>query len=123
MGFEDDPVFRNPKMPVKAEQAVAARRKPYHLMTAEERDQAWTAVREAQKRRSKRISRTPILFAGACIGSIIAGITLIHFGHDWGGFLLWASVAFAGFSLIAFVKGVFQGLPWKDEDMPDPPGF
>ncbi len=97
--------------------------KRYHEMSAEERRASWAAVRDANRKDARRSRRMPWSFAIMCVLSIVVGLYMLR--HDQrivGIVLLYASIAFAGFAVIAFAKVLTHGMPGTG-DLPPPPGL
>lgn len=96
--------------------------KPYHLMTEEERREAWASLRARQTASARRHHRTPIVLGLLTLTLFVTGLVLAHLGERYAGFLLWASVGTAGFAVIALLRNMIGSITSRKDDL-TPPGF
>lgn len=97
-------------------------RKPYHLMSEEERRVAWASLRERRAHQATRHRRAPAVLGLLTVALFTLGLVLAHYRWPYAGFLLWAGVGVAGFAVIAFIRNLMGSISTRKDDL-TPPGF
>lgn len=121
MGFEDDPAFKNPGP--RPDATRLEREKRYGDMTPEERQAAWSTLRQVQSTRARQHGTAPVIMGILAVIAFVTGGFLFHYGHGARGYLaFWIGLGFFGFTVIAYVRNLMGGLAKRREDF-GPPGL
>lgn len=102
--------------------APPSEKKPYHLMTDEERRAAWASLRERRARHAKRHGRSALLLGILTVAFFTNGLVMAHYGNPYAGLVLWGSVGLGGFAVIALVRNLMGSITTRKDDL-TPPGF